>query len=100
MQEIVEAAGFKFEKHTVKTSDGYYLEMHRVNSHKSDSQLEKPAVLLQHGILSSSETFVLNGPESAAFKFAEEGYDVWLGNNRGSIYSRKHESLDPKNLID
>jgi len=26
---------------------------------------------------------------------AEEGYDVWLGNFRGSRYSREHIVLDP-----
>jgi len=26
---------------------------------------------------------------------AREGYDVWLGNNRGTLFGKKHEHLDP-----
>ena len=67
--------------------------MHRIRSPKYEGK-KLPAIMIQHGLLANSESFILNGEESAAFKYAKAGYDIWLGNNRGTTYSRKHKILD------
>mmetsp|Transcript_36079 Transcript_36079/g.55400 ORF Transcript_36079/g.55400 Transcript_36079/m.55400 type:complete len:138 (+) Transcript_36079:577-990(+) len=55
-----------------------------------------PVVFLMHGLLCSADTWIAHYPEYApAFVLAREGYDVWLGNVRGSTHSRKHKVLDP-----
>jgi pimeloyl-ACP methyl ester carboxylesterase len=54
-----------------------------------------PAVFMQHGLMGSSEAFMMNGNNSPAFVIANAGFDVWLGNNRGSRYARKHQTINP-----
>lgn len=50
-----------------------------------------------HGLYGQSENYVVAGMDNAsmAYFFADNNYDVWLGNTRGTQHSRKHKSINP-----
>ncbi|KAJ2937781.1 hypothetical protein O0L34_g18561 [Tuta absoluta] len=88
--QIAEEYGFKFEQYiNVKTSDGYFLTLHRIPSNGK-------VVFLNHGFYGSSVDWLMAGNESLPFMLSRLGYDVWLGNFRGNRYSDTHESLAPE----
>lgn len=110
MTDLVLANGYQLEEHFVATPDGYILGVFRIpvgrvqtpapferfdSMDKSRSRRNgRPVVLLQHGLLDSSASWVINGPkESLGFLLADRGFDVWLANSRGNTFSKRHENL-------
>ncbi|KAL7694586.1 putative AB-hydrolase lipase domain, alpha/Beta hydrolase [Plasmopara halstedii] len=97
VMEIIKARGYDVEEHKVTTLDDYILTMYRLPKSYKESQsnvttmAKKFAVYLIHGLLHTSFTFVSNfRNQSLAFIMADAGYDVWLGNNRGTTWSNEH----------
>uniref|UniRef100_A0A0N5A518 Lipase n=1 Tax=Parastrongyloides trichosuri TaxID=131310 RepID=A0A0N5A518_PARTI len=96
-KDICETFGYTFKSYKVITEDGYILELHRIPCGKDGKKyknVKRPTIFLQHGLEGSSAQWICNDPShSAAFIFADHGFDVFLGNMRGNIYSNKHINL-------
>ena len=89
---MIKSQGFPSQVHKYVTKDGYINTLFRIP--KDDPE---GVILLQHGLDSTSADFVMGSPHNSIGYFLSLlGYDIWLGNARGNIYSRSHENLTTK----
>ncbi|VDL97394.1 unnamed protein product, partial [Schistocephalus solidus] len=96
--DIIESKGYSAKSYIIVTPDDYLLTVHRISPKKPLLEGKRNVVLLQHGLLDSAHTWINNlANQSLGFILSDMGYDVWLGNSRGSTYSQYHKSLDASN---
>ena len=92
---------FDWEPHTATTDDGYTVTMFRLQGPIGNVPVyreAKQAVLIMHGLGQSADSWFLSPEygEPMPISLYEEGYDVWLGNNRGTNHSMEHVNFSPK----
>jgi lysosomal acid lipase/cholesteryl ester hydrolase len=100
--------GYIPEEHVVLTKDGYLLGLHRLSTRIGENKTSpgtstgKPVVYLHHGLLMNSEVWIcLTDAERALpFVLVEQGFDVWLGNNRSAPLFNQASFIEAQNFTE
>ncbi|ANB13129.1 Yeh2p [Sugiyamaella lignohabitans] len=91
LRHYLNLSGFDLMEYKVLTRDGFEIILHRilVRNETDEHRAKRYPVLMVHGLMQSAAAYCTSGDDSLALCLARDGYDVWLGNNRGG-FNPKH----------
>ncbi|KAH8022499.1 hypothetical protein HPB51_025062 [Rhipicephalus microplus] len=98
--QLIASQGYPVEEYDIMTEDWYIITVQRIPAGRGATaggiRKRKPVVFLMSGLEGCSADYVVNLPhQSLGFILADNSFDVWIGNVRGTKYSR-HLFLERK----
>ena len=94
-KDFMKSYGYTLEENPVTTEDGFILSLWHLKPEVPNGKV----VFFQHGLADTSWCFFQLGEKSLPFLLLKEGYDVWLGNTRGNIFSSNHINKKTNDII-
>lgn len=89
---------YKWKSYKAVTKDKWELTLFRITGPEDTIYgKNKPPILFMHGNANDATSWMRNQNEkgkSIFLEFYDKGYDVWLGNNRGTRYSNVYQLDD------